>query len=230
MCIFSISSRAFPRVHTIVSRSIAIREPHDSGITRCLLSDSLLLLTEATITSSALLSRPSLPTVDGKSVYKGSVTVICQSSTHPLLYIQFDKQSNTIDMVAPRSCPGLNVEILVDDQPLQEYDDMEDDLGDPNTIIKYIEARSNAYFAVRVEMNYDFPFPAGDLEIRTTVDERHTDSRLIRADKLYDLSGTIINGCVTRIGDRTDGLYKFRFVALNSGESQRLRNYDLGED
>jgi hypothetical protein len=133
-------------------------------------------------------------------------------------------------MVAPRSCPGLNVEILVDDQPLQEYDDMEDDLGDPNTIIKYIEARSNAYFAVRVEMNYDFPFPAGDLEIRTTVDERHTDSRLIRADKLYDLSGTIINGCVTRIGDRTDGLYKFRFVALNSGESQRLRNYDLGED
>jgi hypothetical protein len=46
-------------------------------------------------------------------------------------------------MVAPRSYPGLNVEILVDDQPLQEHDDMDDDLGDPNTIIKYIEARSN---------------------------------------------------------------------------------------
>jgi hypothetical protein len=83
---------------------------------------------------------------------------------------------------------------------------------------------------MRVEMNHDFPFPAGDLEIRTTLDERHTDRRLIRADKLFDLSGTIINGSVTRIGDGTDALYKFRFVALNSGESQRLPNYDKSED
>jgi hypothetical protein len=97
MCIFSISSRAFPRVHTIVSRSIAIREPHDSGITRCLLSDSLLLLTEATITSSALLSRPSLPTVDGKSVYTGPLP--SSVSRLPILFSTSNLTNNPIPSI-----------------------------------------------------------------------------------------------------------------------------------
>jgi hypothetical protein len=193
-------------------------------------SDSLLLLIEATLTSSALPPRLSLPTADGKSVYKGSAAVICPSSARLSLYIQFHKQYNNIDMVAPRSCPGLNVEILVDDQPLEEHDDMDDDLGDPNTITEYVEARSNAYFAARVKMNRDFPFPAGDLEIKTAVDEYYTRCTLIRAGNLYDSSGTIINGCFNHVSDRNDVLYKFRFVALNSGASQRLPNCEKSKD
>jgi hypothetical protein len=121
-------------------------------------------------------------------------------------------------MVVPPSCPGLNVEVLVDDQPLHEYDNVDEGPAPPTTVTKYIEARSNAHFAVRVKINHDFPFPAGDLEITTIVDQRHTERILMRASEVFHQSGMVIEGCVSHIGDTTDALYKFRFVALDSGE------------
>jgi hypothetical protein len=121
-------------------------------------------------------------------------------------------------MVVPPSCPGLNVDVLVDDQPLQEYDDVDEGPAPPNTVTKYIEAQSNAYFTLRVKNDHDFPFPAGDLEVTIIVDQLHTRRMLMRASKVFDQSGMAIEGCVSHIGDTTDALYKFRFVALDSGE------------
>ena len=121
-------------------------------------------------------------------------------------------------MVIPPSCPGLNVEILVDGQALQEYDDIDEGPVAPNTITKYIEAISNAYFAVRVKINRDFPFPASDIGLRITLDEKHTTERSIHADKLFKPYGKIVEGRAIHIGDETDALQKFRFIAINFGE------------
>lgn len=66
-------------------------------------------------------------------------------------------------MVTPPSCPGVIVEILVSGQPLPEYDDIDEGPILPNTVTKYIEAQSDAEFAVRVRFTDDLCYPAGDV-------------------------------------------------------------------
>jgi hypothetical protein len=61
-----------------------------------------------------------------------------------------------LSMATPPSCPGLHVEILVNGQLLQEYDDSDESSVPPNTITKYIEARSDVNFAVRVSFDKGF--------------------------------------------------------------------------
>jgi hypothetical protein len=121
-------------------------------------------------------------------------------------------------MVVPPSCPALNVEILVDDQPLQEYDDVDEGPAPPNTVTKYIEAPSNAYFAIRVRINHDCPFPACDLEVKTIVDQQHIERNLIWAEEFCHATGMTTKGCSSRIGNATDAIYKFRFIAFDLGE------------
>jgi hypothetical protein len=112
-------------------------------------------------------------------------------------------------MVISPFCPGLNVETLVDDQLLQEYDDIDQSAGSANTVIKYIEAWSHAHFVVRVRVNEDFILPTGDIEVRTTVDGRVSERNLIAADELFWPEGFVVNGRSCQIGDRTDALQKF---------------------
>jgi hypothetical protein len=121
-------------------------------------------------------------------------------------------------MVVSPFCPGLNVEILVDDQLLQEYDDIDQSAGSANTVIKYIEAQSHAHFAVRARVNEDFIFPIGDIEVRTTVDGRIFERILIAADELFWPEGLVVNGKSCQIGDRTNALQKFQFSALQIGK------------
>lgn len=54
--------------------------------------------------------------------------------------------------------PGLEVVVTVHDSPLKEYDDDDDDENlSPDEIIKYIEAKSGARFAVTVRFKRPFP-------------------------------------------------------------------------
>jgi hypothetical protein len=131
------------------------------------------------------------------------------------------KQSDDNNMVVPPSCPGLNVEILVDDQPLEEYDDVDESAAPPNTITKYIEAQSNAYFAVRVKFDHEFLFPASDINYKIFIDQECSSSSLIPADDLFTPSGRIARGRKTPMGDGTNTLQKFRFIPLDLGEFQR---------
>ncbi|KAF2809635.1 uncharacterized protein BDZ99DRAFT_463419 [Mytilinidion resinicola] len=52
---------------------------------------------------------------------------------------------------------GLKVEIVVNGQPLQEYDDEDGEEEKPKSVIKYIEATSNATFEVRVIFGLELP-------------------------------------------------------------------------
>ncbi|KAJ6273333.1 hypothetical protein PSV08DRAFT_348339 [Bipolaris maydis] len=50
-------------------------------------------------------------------------------------------------MVTSTKRPGLEVAIHVESRPLQEYDDGDENIP-PNTVTKYIKAKSGAEFAV----------------------------------------------------------------------------------
>ncbi|KAH5329958.1 hypothetical protein HBI23_165720 [Parastagonospora nodorum] len=120
-------------------------------------------------------------------------------------------------MVTPPSCPGLHVEILVNGQPLQEYDDIDESSVPLNTITKYIEARSDVNFAVRARFDEGFLFPAGDIKFETTLDRRYEARCVIKAAKLFQAKGKISEGPTSRIGETTNALYKYRFKALDLG-------------
>lgn len=51
--------------------------------------------------------------------------------------------------------PGLKVEVIVDDEPLKEYDDEQP--APPKTVSKYVEAKSDARF--RICYSFTPPFP-----------------------------------------------------------------------
>ncbi|KAJ5031808.1 hypothetical protein J3E74DRAFT_406510 [Bipolaris maydis] len=53
-------------------------------------------------------------------------------------------------MVTSTKRPGLEVAIHVESRPLQEYDDGDENIP-PNTVTKYIKAKSGAEFAASLE-------------------------------------------------------------------------------
>ncbi|KAH7085199.1 hypothetical protein BKA63DRAFT_597882 [Paraphoma chrysanthemicola] len=133
-------------------------------------------------------------------------------------------------MVFPPSCPGVCVEILVDDQPVQEYDDVEKGPARPNTVTKYIEAQSDKEFAVRLKVTDDFLYPASDLEMRTIIDRSIINERMVRARELYLPQGTTVEGRACRVGITTNAEQKFLFNALDVVECEQLRGGKVTKD
>ncbi|PZD22694.1 hypothetical protein A1F96_10917 [Pyrenophora tritici-repentis] len=66
--------------------------------------------------------------------------------------------------------PGLKVEILVNDNALPEYEDIEDTPSPLNLVTKYIEATTGTEFKIRSMINETFPFPPGDLLLSVSFD------------------------------------------------------------
>jgi hypothetical protein len=66
--------------------------------------------------------------------------------------------------------PGLQAEVVVDGEPLAEYDDDDDNNADSGTITKYIEALSNKEFALRYTLNMDALMDYG-VQAKITVDD-----------------------------------------------------------
>jgi hypothetical protein len=121
-------------------------------------------------------------------------------------------------MVIPPTCPGLCVEILVNAQPLQEYDNIDDNHEPPNTVTKYIEAQSAAEFAVRVTIDKNnFLFPAGDIEINTKLDGESVRLLMCSVRSICSPADMIIDRRPLRLQSGTDGFQKFQFTALQIG-------------
>ncbi|PZD35473.1 hypothetical protein A1F97_08633 [Pyrenophora tritici-repentis] len=66
--------------------------------------------------------------------------------------------------------PGLKVEILVNDNALPEYENIEDTPSPLNLVTKYIEATTGTEFKIRSMINETFPFPPGDLLLSVSFD------------------------------------------------------------
>ena len=64
----------------------------------------------------------------------------------------------------------IEVTVQVDGQNLQEYDDDEDEVATPNEIAKYIQAISNAKFAISIKLLDGFKFASDALVFKVYVD------------------------------------------------------------
>lgn len=82
------------------------------------------------------------------------------------LGLRLGRQTNLV-MVTLDNYPGIKVEVLVDDIPLQEYDDNGEHA--PKTISRYIEAQSGKDFAVKLTCTVPLPNQYG-LEWAVNID------------------------------------------------------------
>lgn len=115
--------------------------------------------------------------------------------------------------------PGLKVEILVNGEPLREYDedrDEDDEPSEPNTITKYVEVVSGAEFQIKYTFKRPFPSQkAVDVDFHF---DSLTDGVVVNQTILFNPSGHWYVGPESRIGGRTQ-IQKLSFSDLEIGES-----------
>jgi hypothetical protein len=76
--------------------------------------------------------------------------------------------------------PGLTVEFVVDGSVVEEYDDNQPIT--PNTVTRYVEAVSDATFAIKFRLTSPFPITYG-VVIEVRLDGQKVFSSIIRKDK-----------------------------------------------
>jgi protein involved in ribonucleotide reduction len=115
--------------------------------------------------------------------------------------------------------PGLEVEILVNGQPLREYEDYSAEVP-AQTIERYVEAQSDAQF----EIHYTFkaPFPADrPISMIATIDGNDVDEPLVRPVELFQENGHISRGVISNIGSRWV-VQKYCFSAIQISEDNNV--------
>ncbi|KAE8835145.1 hypothetical protein PTNB85_06478 [Pyrenophora teres f. teres] len=95
--------------------------------------------------------------------------------------------------------PGFKVEILVNDAPLPEYDDIDDTPSPPNSVTKYIEATTGVEFKIRFIINEAFPFPPGHLIASFYFDGEWRRSLLIRSERFYSEIGHTCDSTIAKV-------------------------------
>jgi hypothetical protein len=107
--------------------------------------------------------------------------------------------------------PGLEVQIHVNGEVVEEYDDRQAEVP-PKTSESYIEAQSDATF----EIHYSFKAPfAADRPVSmiVTIDGTDVDEPIVRPDELYDPKGHVSSGPISYDGKRWI-TQKYRFAPL----------------
>jgi hypothetical protein len=112
--------------------------------------------------------------------------------------------------------PGLQVEVIVDGQPLWEYDDDEDE-AERFTTTKYIEAMSDKPFSIRVVYKKPFPRQYG-VEMDVKIDGGQGRGRMHKPEDLYRPEGHRKSSVSFHKGGQRFRR-KYRFVALDIGNS-----------
>jgi hypothetical protein len=112
-------------------------------------------------------------------------------------------------------CPGLKVQVIVDDQPLQEYQDDESP-SDAKTVSKYVESTTGKNFAFKV--TYQHPFPTKqDVEVKISIDGAVVAYDRCAAKDLYQPGEYIHDGPIVKIGAETFQ-QNFMFKSVDSIE------------
>lgn len=115
-------------------------------------------------------------------------------------------------MAVLHSCPGLEVEVLVDGQPLPEYADEEASTAEGVT--NYVPAQSGAEFSLRTKFIAPFPFKYG---VKVTISVDGVRQRyLYESHKMFSSAGLIDYGVSFKEGD-TWYRRNYCFTALDIG-------------
>ena len=115
------------------------------------------------------------------------------------------------------NCPGLKVEVIVGDTPLEEYEGNGDEESRPNTSFKYVEATTGAAFTVKYYFDDTFRASHG-VRINTTLDGKVVSGRIHRKAHLVKNEGSTISGARSYIRGKayTNG---FRFSEILQGKN-----------
>ncbi|KAF2801159.1 hypothetical protein K505DRAFT_380938 [Melanomma pulvis-pyrius CBS 109.77] len=112
--------------------------------------------------------------------------------------------------------PGLQVEVVVGDSPLIEYDDEEEEETRAKTVSKYIEAATGAEFKVRYYFANTFLLRHG-VQVEVSVDGDSMSRQVLRMSKIAKTKTFTCAGASSRIG-RKRYEHNFRFSELKKAE------------
>jgi hypothetical protein len=110
--------------------------------------------------------------------------------------------------------PGLNVQIIVNGQPLPEYVD-NDEPSSPKGSTQYVEAKSGSEFMVNA--SFSPPFPAADVSFKIKLDGNTVKTSLRDKSTLLTANGHSFGGALSKSGDNWFEA-KFCFAALDIGK------------
>jgi hypothetical protein len=112
--------------------------------------------------------------------------------------------------------PGFKVEVLVNGSVAQEYSG--DEVADPNTTTKYIEAISGAPFRVAYSINseHSTTYVGEGVKVRVYLDGKEVFGRLIRAQPDFDGKRRYCNGAENHYFQKSY-LERFRFSEFKIG-------------
>ncbi|MCJ1279957.1 hypothetical protein MMC21_007782 [Puttea exsequens] len=79
---------------------------------------------------------------------------------------------------------GIDVTVRVNEQPLHEYNDDEDDNGEDNAITRYVEATSGAQFSIDYEASASFKLVTDVVAVEFRLDGGLVDTAIHRKEKL----------------------------------------------
>ncbi|KAK6429184.1 hypothetical protein LTR95_014669 [Oleoguttula sp. CCFEE 5521] len=79
--------------------------------------------------------------------------------------------------------PGANVVVRVDGRKLKEYDVERSEDDAPNATVRYIEARTGAYFSIDLALGCYFPYKEDHLSFSVTVDGKHVRAIILAVDR-----------------------------------------------
>jgi hypothetical protein len=127
----------------------------------------------------------------------------------------------TFVMAILPTCPGLTVDILVKDVPLQEYHDDESESELPNTVLRYIKAQSDVEFSIRYLSSRHLPRP--EFSVRIYIDGEYNGGCVYAKNvNEFELNHHYIR--LGRHGQSESGtvLQKFQFSEITTGKHSPL--------
>ena len=115
--------------------------------------------------------------------------------------------------------PQLEVYVECDGERLPEFDTDENEINATTTTTKYIESKSGAAFAVKLELRR--PFPQHAMSVKLYIDGKHMTSRIID-DNQYQTAKPILrrtfDNVKSKTGEGQSIMQKFCFSELQIGE------------
>lgn len=104
-------------------------------------------------------------------------------------------------MAIIKDMPGVIVRILVNNVVLKEYDDDED--VEENSVNKYIEATSGAFFTIQWRFDKRFKYKTDGIALKVYIDGQYTDSAVIDLPKLLTKQGytSYLSGRRRKVGN-----------------------------
>lgn len=105
--------------------------------------------------------------------------------------------------------PGIEAVIIVDGQPLKEYQD-DDEEEQVNETIRYVEAAAGKTFSIQVKKPKNFPFKYDFLAYHFWVDGEFSGAAVsITMDEQISVSQGVVDN---------DRIHKYCFLSLETGE------------